>query len=60
MPFLFIGIILFIAGFILRRKAHHGHDHGGLVGAEHLMYAGVILIVFYGLIYRSLTLFFSA
>lgn len=57
MPFLFIGIILLIAGFLLRREAHHEHDHGGIVGAEHLMYAGVILIILYGLVFRSLTLF---
>ena len=60
MPFLFIGLILLVIGFLLRRAAHHGHDHGGLVGAEHLMIAGVILILLYGLVFRSLTLFYSA
>lgn len=58
MPFLFIGIFLIIVGFLLRREAHHGHDHNGLVGAEHLMYAGIILVILYGLVYRGLTLFF--
>ena len=58
MPFLFIGIILIISGIVFRRMAHHDHDHGGSVGAEHLIYAGVILILFYGLLYRGLTLYF--
>lgn len=58
MPFLILGIILLIVGLFLRRMGHHIHDHGIQVGAEHLMYAGIILIVFFGLIYRGVTAYF--
>ncbi len=58
MPFLFIGVFLIIVGFLLHHEAKRSHDHNGTMGSEHLIYAGVILVILYGILYRSLTLFF--
>ena len=57
MPFLIIGLILVVAGWHFRSNAIKGHDHEGIIGATALVIAGVILIVFFGLLYRTVTLY---
>ncbi len=54
MPFLVLGIIVFVIGiyFFIQTKRHH--DHEGEEGAMTVMIAGIILIFFYGLFYQLL------
>jgi hypothetical protein len=57
MPFLLLGIISLVSGLIFHKMAKKGHDHDGEVGSTGLILGGIILIVFYGLYYRAMTLF---
>jgi uncharacterized membrane protein len=57
MPFVIIGIILVVAGWHFRSNAIKGHDHEGIIGSTALVIAGVILIVLFGLLYRTLILY---
>jgi hypothetical protein len=57
MPFLFLGLLIVIIGGTLFVMAKRSHDHEGEHGALALIMGGVILLFFYGLFYRGLTLF---
>ncbi len=52
MPFLFIGILLIVGGLLLGREAKKSHDHNGESGAGHLIFAGLVLVVLFGLLSR--------
>ncbi len=57
MPFLFLGIILIILGIFFFRMGRRTHNHDFELGSVGLLIGGIILIVFYGLFYRTLTLY---
>jgi len=57
MTFLYVGILMCIAGGIFLRRSIKQHDKEGRVGSIGLIMAGVILILFFGLFYRVLTVY---
>ncbi len=57
MPFLLLGIVSLVAGLIFHRLAKKNHDHDGELGSTGLILGGILLIVFFGLYYRVVTLF---
>lgn len=57
MPFLFIGVILFFLGLFMFRLGKKKHNHDFELGSLGLIVGGLILILFYGIFYRGLTLF---
>lgn len=56
MPFLVLGVILLIVGIIFLRKSLKEQDKEGVVGVMALIFASVIMILFFGLFY-TLTIF---
>ncbi len=57
MPFLLIGIILFVLGLFMFRLGKKTHNHDFELGSMGLVIGGIILMILYGLFYRGLTLF---
>ena len=57
MPFLLLGIILFLLGIFMFRLGKKTHNHDFELGSMGLVVGGIILIILYGLFYRGLTLF---
>lgn len=57
MPFLLLGLILIILGVFFFRMGKRTHNHDFELGSVGLLIGGLILIIFYGLFYRSMTLF---
>lgn len=57
MPFLLLGIILFLLGIFMFRLGKKTHNHDFELGSMGLIIGGIILMILYGLFYRGLTLF---
>lgn len=57
MSFIILGLICVIVGVIFFRLAIKSHDKEGKYGSIGLIAAGVILVMFFGIFYRYLTLF---
>ncbi len=57
MPFLLLGIILFLLGIFMFRLGKKTHNHDFELGSIGLIIGGIILMILYGLFYRGLTLF---
>ncbi len=57
MSFIILGLICVIVGVIFLRMAIKAHDKEGKYGSIGLITAGVILVMFFGIFYRYLTLF---
>ncbi len=55
MPFIIIGLITLIAGIYFLRLGQKIESKETMVGAIALIIASLILIIFFGLIYRELT-----
>ncbi|NBS41336.1 hypothetical protein EBS80_01610 [bacterium] len=57
MPFLFLGVVIFLLGVFMFRLGKKGHNHDFELGSIGLIIGGIILMILYGLFYRGLTLF---
>jgi len=57
MPFLLLGIVLFLLGIFMFRLGKKTHNHDFELGSMGLIIGGIILMILYGLFYRGLTLF---
>ena len=56
MSYFMIGVILLIIGIYFLRRAIKEGDREGIVGMTGLIIASLILIIFFGLFYRTLAL----
>ncbi|MFC1787761.1 hypothetical protein ACFLZY_00900 [Patescibacteria group bacterium] len=54
MPFLVIGILLFFVSSFFLIKSVREHDKEGVVGTTCLIIVAIILILIYGLFYRTI------
>jgi hypothetical protein len=54
MTYIIIGTILLITAIIFLRLAIKGGDKEGIIGLAALIVAALILIVFFGLVFRAL------
>lgn len=57
MPFLFLGVVIFLLGLFMFRLGKKKHNHDFELGSLGLIIGGIILMILYGLFYRGLTLF---
>lgn len=55
MPFVILGIFTLLVGAFFLRLGIRGEDKEMLVGAVALIIAGIILVIFFGFFYRTLT-----
>lgn len=53
MPFFFLGIIILLLSIYFMRMAIRDRDKEGVVGLTALIIASLILIIFFGLFFRS-------
>ena len=54
MPFLFLGLILTAFAVYFLLKAQKKNDHDSIVGMTAIIIAGLILTIFFGLLYTGL------
>ena len=57
MSFIILGLICVIVGVSILRAAIKSHDKERKYGSIGLITAGIILVMFFGIFYRYLTLF---
>ena len=57
MPFLALGIVILLLGTYFYTQARRTKDRDGMIGSMGIIVAGIILIVLFGLFYRSVSLF---
>jgi len=57
MTFLIIGLIMVVIGVIFLRRSIKAHDKEGKIGSIGLIMAGVIVMLFFGIFYRMLTIY---
>ncbi len=56
MSFFFLGTVIFILGIFFLQRSVRQQDREGAIGSIMMIIAGIILIIFFGLLYRGLTL----
>ena len=57
MPFLGLGLVIIAVGIYFLNLARRRNDRDGMIGSIGLIIAGIILVVIFGLFYRSVSLF---
>lgn len=54
MPFIIVGLIILIVGFLLYRMSKKSEDPEGTAGAIGIMIAGLLFVFVVGILYRLL------
>lgn len=57
MSFFFLGLVIVVLGAYFLRVSIKRHDKEGKFGSIGLLIAGFILMLFFGIFYRALTVF---